>query len=203
MPGIKRKASSLCDETLTMAPANKRIKLDVPSITVERKLSAAIKRKASSISDDTSTPLPPALDSQALVSRPMSFPAKRVKLDSNSDNVENKFQLRIVTPMSDEDFMKRYHQTAQIAEGGFGKVIRALDKKTQTPVIAKSFLRENVYEWTGDMPTEINILMSLNHKNIAPMLDAFKSDLNYRITMPDTIMERTCMSTTCRRILTI
>ena len=184
MPGIKRKASSLCDETMMMAPANKRVKLDL-SVTVERNLPAAIKRKASSIIDDTPTRMPPAFGS--LMSRPMmSSSEKRVKLDSTSiNNAEIKPSAKLVQ-LSEEEFLKRFEETELLGEGSFGKAFRARDNQTKTSVIVKSFPRDKIYNWTNGIPTEIDIMMLLSHKNICPVLEAFESNLNYRMVMPDT-----------------
>lgn len=114
-----------------------------------------------------------------------SFPAstKRIKLDADVP-IESK--ARIIVPLSDEDAENRFKVIERLGEGGFGIAVKAEDNRTKKSVVVKSFLRYEVDNFTDGIPTEIHIMMSMNHRNIVPMLEAYESNLYFRMTMPDT-----------------
>ena len=64
-----------------------------------------------------------------------------------------------------------------LGKGGFGTAVKAKDNQTKKLVVVKSFLRHEVCNWTDGIPTEIHIMKSLSHRNIAPMIEAFESNL--------------------------
>ncbi len=93
----------------------------------------------------------------------------------------------LTTTISDEAFFKRFKRKDAFCDGNYGTVVqRARDCHTQTNVIVKSFLRKHVLFWTDEIPTEIDIMKSISHKNLAPMLESFESNDNFRMIMLDT-----------------
>jgi len=121
---------------------------------------------------------------------------KRIKLNSNSDWISptrpavipaNKRRQPIEIALQyEKDYKKRFKETLKLGKGTYGRVVRATDKQTGTSVVVKSFLKKKVFNWTNGIPTEIDMMMSMNHENIAPVLEAFQSRVNFRMTMPDT-----------------
>jgi len=134
---------------------------------------SAIKRKATS----------------CLTLKHQSVSTKRIKLDdvnsTTSPLVPIECPPRII-PLSEEDYQRRFKVIEDLGKGGFGTAVKAKDNQTKKLVVVKSFLRHEVCNWTDGIPTEIHIMKSLSHRNIAPMIEAFESNLYFRMTMPDT-----------------
>ncbi len=196
MPALKRKHSSIYCPTssngsIGSVPPTKRVKLDddailpsCPAVPLEspeqmKKMTAAAASKRKHSSNDC----PPATST------------KRVKLDddvipTNScpfvpvEQTNPSRRINIV-PLSDEDFEKRFRKIESLGSGGFGEAYRAYDRQTRNRVVVKRFDVKEVFNWVDDLPTEIHLVSSMSHKNICPMLEAFRSKDYFRMTMPD------------------
>ena len=102
---------------------------------------------------------------------------KRIKLDPRPE--------RIVT-ISFKEFERRFKDAKEITTKSAGSVGKTRNSLSTTKVIVKKLPVEETSRWTEGIPTEVEIIRSLNHENIAPILGVFKIDDDYLITMPDT-----------------
>jgi len=106
-----------------------------------------------------------------------SMQPKKVKLNPTTD--------RIVA-LSEDQFDERFQYTDDLAVGGFGVTIKATDNRTKMPVIIKTPFTDRVINWTNDIPTEIEILGSLDHDNIVKIEGAFRVGKEFKMVMPNT-----------------
>ncbi|XP_016953507.1 PAS domain-containing serine/threonine-protein kinase isoform X2 [Drosophila biarmipes] len=102
--------------------------------------------------------------------------------------------LSLVSKYEDElylgDYSKHYTSIRQIGRGAYGYVNMAFRNSDRLLVITKFILKEKlcsqfmVKNREGkEVPIEIHLLQTLNHKNIVSVLDVFENDLFYQLVM--------------------
>ncbi|XP_017070273.1 PAS domain-containing serine/threonine-protein kinase isoform X2 [Drosophila eugracilis] len=102
--------------------------------------------------------------------------------------------LSLVSKYEDElylgDYSKHYTSIRQIGRGAYGYVNMAFRNTDRLLVITKFILKEKLCSQfmvknrdCKDVPIEIHLLQTLNHKNIVSVLDVFENDLFYQLVM--------------------
>ncbi|KAH8401401.1 hypothetical protein KR009_005272, partial [Drosophila setifemur] len=102
--------------------------------------------------------------------------------------------LSLVCKYEDElylgDFSKHYTSIRQIGRGAYGYVNMAFRNSDRLLVVTKFILKEKlcsqfmVKNRDGkEVPIEIQLLQTLNHKNIVSVLDVFENELFYQLVM--------------------
>lgn len=186
--GTKRKASN--EGSQHSAPASaKRTKLDSSIIWIA----------TTTIPTPPATPVIPPVESESSViwiapqSATLTIPTSTANPTlapvESGINLPTTHQL-MIEELPDDRYDERYQNQKTIGSGSFGTVVRATDSKDETKVVVKTFIRDKVIYLTdtstGPIPTEIYLLMKLEHPNIVPLLAAYSSIDNFRIVMPDT-----------------
>nr|XP_016930113.1 PAS domain-containing serine/threonine-protein kinase isoform X2 [Drosophila suzukii] len=102
--------------------------------------------------------------------------------------------LSLVSKYEDElylgDYSKHYTSIRQIGRGAYGYVNMAFRNSDRLLVITKFILKEKLCSQfmvknrdCKEVPIEIHLLQTLNHKNIVSVLDVFENDLFYQLVM--------------------
>ncbi|XP_016992216.1 PAS domain-containing serine/threonine-protein kinase isoform X1 [Drosophila rhopaloa] len=102
--------------------------------------------------------------------------------------------LSLVCKYEDElyvgDYSKHYTSIRQIGRGAYGYVNMAFRNTDRLLVITKFILKEKLCSQfmvknrdCKEVPIEIHLLQTLNHKNIVSVLDVFENDLFYQLVM--------------------
>ncbi|XP_033156544.1 PAS domain-containing serine/threonine-protein kinase isoform X1 [Drosophila mauritiana] len=102
--------------------------------------------------------------------------------------------LSLVSKYEDElylgDYSKYYTSIRQIGRGAYGYVNMAFRNTDRLLVITKFILKEKLCSQfmvksrdCKEVPIEIHLLQTLNHKNIVSVLDVFENDLFYQLVM--------------------
>ncbi|XP_037716009.1 PAS domain-containing serine/threonine-protein kinase isoform X2 [Drosophila subpulchrella] len=102
--------------------------------------------------------------------------------------------LSLVSKYEDElylgDYSKHYTSIRQIGRGAYGYVNMAFRNTDRLLVITKFILKEKLCSQfmvknrdCKEVPIEIHLLQTLNHKNIVSVLDVFENDLFYQLVM--------------------
>ena len=75
-----------------------------------------------------------------------------------------------------------YEELGEIARGGFGKVIKARNKKTNELRAIKLISKSNNFE-IKNFENEVNIMKKMNNKNSIGIYEQFNTDKDYAIVM--------------------